>query len=165
MPGWRQRKGVGPHTINKEVTTLRSVFKSAIRRGLMKKNPVQGLARLKQDDLPHFRTLPEIEEFLRVNAGTLTAGEIKRVRRARVLTVEDTGEKHDGPHCAAGFSDENFACASFQDDGFIASGATRTATCVHVWRLRRPPPIRFCDGCLPFVKAATATAPLASTLL
>ena len=74
---------VGPVTVNKETTSFRSLF----GLGNPARNPCKSLERLAEDELPDFRTLPEIEALLA--RGVFSPEEEKAIRKARILTLEE----------------------------------------------------------------------------
>jgi site-specific recombinase XerD len=60
------RKGARAHTINFELSTLRTIFYMAIKWGYLKENPIKGVTRLKVNDSkpPRFLTEKECHQLL-----------------------------------------------------------------------------------------------------
>jgi site-specific recombinase XerD len=60
------RKGARAHTINFELSTLRTIFYMAIKWGYLKENPIKGVTRLKVNDSkpPRFLTDKECHQLL-----------------------------------------------------------------------------------------------------
>jgi integrase len=88
---WRHSAGVKNVTINKELSTFRAMMNWGVRAGLVAANPLNGVPRLKNDEVfDRFRTGPEIQELLQ--SGDYSGADAVALRRFRYLDLSELAD-------------------------------------------------------------------------